>query len=106
MRSDYAARGVYDLAGLRRSGLEPLDDVAVAALRHEADVLAVRLVGHFQAELESDLPHFALGLVAQGKAQHGELRGSGRKQKIALVARKIDGAVKLRSVTAHDAADI
>jgi hypothetical protein len=37
---------VHDLAGIRRAGAQLLDHGGIIAVRHEADVLAVGLVGH------------------------------------------------------------
>src|SRR5438034_736084 len=41
---------IDDIAGLGGAGFEPLDDIRVAARRHETDVLAVVLVGDCKAE--------------------------------------------------------
>src|SRR4051794_3827941 len=48
--AERAAVGVDDLARLGRVGAEAGDEVAVVALRDEADVLALGLVGERQAE--------------------------------------------------------
>ena len=50
---EHAAVEIDDLARLRGARLQPLDDVGVAAGRHEADVLAVVLVGDRKAELRA-----------------------------------------------------
>ncbi len=47
MPADDAAVEIDDVAGLDRAGLQAPDDVGVAPGRHEADVLAVLLVGDF-----------------------------------------------------------
>ena len=48
--AEHLAVEIDDVAGRRRAGLQPLDHVGVAAGRHEADVLAVVLVGDREAE--------------------------------------------------------
>ncbi len=65
--AEHAAVEMDDLAGLRGAGPQPLDDVAVAPLRHEADVLAVGLVGDREAELAGERAR--LVLVAARRAE-------------------------------------
>ena len=85
---------IDDIAGLGGAGFEPLDDVRVAARRHETDVLAVVLVGDRKAETAGKLPRLPLCLVAQRKPQHLELLARGGKQEIALVALFLAGAIE------------
>ena len=91
---------IDDVAGLHGAGIELLDNARVIAVRHETDVLAVRLVGNNQPEFNSDLAHIALGHAAQRKAHEIQLLARGAKKKVALVARRIGGDVQFRAVHA------
>src|SRR5437763_12951783 len=64
---------IDNIAGLGGAGLEPLDDVRVAAPRHEKDVLAVVLDSDRKAETAGKLPRLPLCLDAHRKPQHLEL---------------------------------
>ena len=83
---EHFAREVDDVAGLGGAGLEPLDHLGVTAGRHEADVLAVVLVGDRQAEAAGQFAGLGLAALAERKAQQLELLARGREQEIALVA--------------------
>ena len=77
-------------------------------MRHEADVLAVGLVGDSEPELARDAAHLLLGHVAERKAQEVELRLRGGEEEVALVAVEIDAADKApaarrRRASAHSA---
>ena len=98
---------MHDVARLGGAGTQPLDHLGIAPGRHEADVLAVRLVRHRQPVARRERPRRGLRREpAQGEAQVGELRRRGREQEVALVARRVGGAVQLGSPPAIDAADI
>ena len=56
--------------GVGSAGPQPLDHLGIMAGRHEADVLAVMLVGDRKAEATRQLARFRLGAVAERKAQH------------------------------------
>ena len=100
MPADDAAFEIDDVAGLDRAGPEAADDVGVAPGRHEADVLAVLLVGDFEAEAPRQFAGLRLGHVAKGKAQIIELLARSREQEIALVAIGVRGAhQRARSVS-------
>ena len=88
---------VHDLARLQRAGAQPRDDVVVAAVRHEADVLAVRLRRHRQGEPRGFPPHPVLGHAAQRKTQEIELLAGRREQEIALVLAGVGGPMQLRA---------
>ena len=88
---------MHDVAGLRCSGLQALDDARVPPLRNEADVLAVRLVRYRQIEIASQGAHFALGHGAQRKHQRGKLRARRGKQEVALVAIAVAGPIEFGS---------
>ena len=92
MPADDVAVEIDDVAGLDRARLQAADDVGVAPGRHEADVLAVLLVGDFEAEAPRQFARLRLGHVAERKAQKIELLARGREQEIALVAIGIRGA--------------
>src|SRR5262249_5395257 len=100
MSAQHAAVEMDDVARLGRAGLEPLDHLGVAARRHEADVLAVVLVGDREAEPARQLARLRLGLVAEREAQHLELIARGGKEEIALIAlllaRTIERAAAIR----------
>src|SRR6202012_710868 len=68
MLTQYVAVEIDDLAGRKRIRLQAADDVGVAARRHEADVLAVMLVGDRQAKTPRQLAHLRLGHVAERKS--------------------------------------
>ena len=95
-----------DLAALVRIRAQLAHDLGIIAIGHEADVLAVRLQRYRQAQFRRNLAHLALGQPAQRKAQIIELRLSRGKQEVALVARRVGGAVQLCSCRALDPADI
>ena len=80
----------------RRARLQPLDDVGVAPARHEADVLAVFLVGDRKAELARELARLRLGQVAERKAHVAQLLARGGEQEIALVAIVVARAIAAR----------
>ena len=98
MPAEHAAVEVDDLAGLHRSGPQPLDDVGIAPGRHEADVLAVLLVGDRAARSAAPVrASRALVMSPSGKRRQIELLARGGKQEIALVALGIARAVKQRA---------
>src|SRR5262245_19552446 len=92
--AEYPDFKIDDIAGLGSAGLETLYHLCVAAGWHEADVLAVVLVGDRKAEAARQLPSLRLGLVAEGEAQHLKLLARGGKQEIALIALFLTGPVK------------
>src|SRR5262249_30453606 len=94
MPAQHAAVEIDDLARLGRARLEPLDHLGVAARRHEADVLAVVLVGDREAVPARKLPRLGLGLVAEREAQHLELLARGGKEEIALIALLLARAIE------------
>ena len=62
--------------------------------RHEADVLAVLLVGDRKAEAARQLARLRLGAIAEREAQQVELRARGGEQEIALVALGLARAIE------------
>ncbi len=91
--------------GAAAPGLQPLDHVGVAPGRHEADVLAVLLVGDREAELARELAHARLRQAAEREAQHVELLARGGEQEIALVAVGLVRAVERVAAVGEAAAD-
>ena len=83
---EHLAGAIDDVARLGRARLEPLDHLGVAAGRHEADVLAVVLVGDRQAEAAREFAGLGLAALAERKPQQIELLARGGEQEIALVA--------------------
>jgi len=92
MPADDVAAEIDDIAGLDRTGLQPADDVGVASGRHEADILAVLLVGDFKLKTPRQFAHLGLAHVAERKAQIIELLARGCEQEITLVAIAVGGA--------------
>ena len=74
------------VAGFGRARLEALDHIDVMPGRHEADVLAVVLVGDRQTEFARKLARLRLAALAEREAQNIELLARGAEQEIALVA--------------------
>ena len=105
-RPTHAARHVDDLARLDRLGPQLLHDRGIVAVRHEADVLAVGLVGDRQVEALGQRARLALGQVAEREAQEVELLVRRAEQEVALVARRIGAAMQLGPRLAHHAPDI
>ena len=65
--AEHPAVEIDDVAGLGRARPQPLDDVGVAAGRHEADVLAVVLVGDRKPERRASSRVSALVSSPSGK---------------------------------------
>src|SRR3546814_8335571 len=65
MPAEHAPVDMDDLAAKRRVRLHLVDDVRIAALRHEADVLAVGLLGHHKAHILGKRPHLPLRHAAE-----------------------------------------
>ena len=98
MAAQHPAVLVHDIARLGGAGAEPFDHAGIAAGGHEADVLAVRLVGHGEAQPLRVRPHALLRHVAKGKAQEFELLWRGGEEEVALIPGVIDRAVELGSL--------
>ena len=106
MAAENAPRAVDDVAGPGCLGAQPANRAGVVAVRHETDVLAVGLGGDGEAEALAVPADLVLGHVTERKAQVAELLGRGGEQEIALVARRVDGAVQLGPIGALDAANV
>ena len=86
MPTQHAASLVDDLAAaLARLGTDLLDDVHVASLRHEADLLTLGLVGGSQAEGAGTGAHLAFRQLAQRKPGGLELALVELEEEVALV---------------------
>ena len=94
---------VDDLARFGGLGPELLHHRGVVAIGHEADVLAVGLVGDGELVALGQRARLALGHVAERKAQEVELLGRRAEQEVALVARRIGAAMQLGPRLAHQA---
>src|SRR5690242_20526643 len=92
--TEHAAIDVDDVSRFRRAGLQALDNIRVMPLRHEADVLAVALVGDGEAESARMLTHLRLREIAERKAQQVELLARRSEQEVALVALLVARAEK------------
>src|SRR4029453_13082470 len=86
-----------DVAGLGGARPQPLDHLGIAAGRHEADVLAVVLVGNRQAKAAGEVPGLRLAALAKREAENVELLAGGGEQEVALVALGIARAVERAS---------
>lgn len=100
MAAQHAAIHMDDIAGLGGTGAQPLDHLRVPARGHEADVLAVRLVGDVEPEFARERARLVLRHTAQGEAQEGELFGRRVEQEIALVALLVGRAMQLPAMRA------
>src|SRR5579871_6930690 len=99
MLAEHAAAEIDDLARAGGARPQPLDHFRIVAARHEADVLAVLLVGDRQTEAARQLAGLGLGAITQRKAQKLQLCARGAEQKIALVALGLAGAIKCPAAT-------
>ncbi len=101
-----SARAVDDLARLLRFRPQAGDEPGIAARGHEADVLAVGLLGHPEAEAAGGGAGLGLRLRTQGEAQVGELRAGRGEEEVALVLGRLGRAVELGPGGTHHAAGI
>src|SRR5688572_22131992 len=91
MTAENPAVDMNNLAGPDRIGLEALDQLAVATLRDEADILTVGLVGDHKTEVAGQDSRFRLVALAERKTQHGELVRRRRVEEVALVTIGVGG---------------
>ena len=104
--ADHIAVEIDNLTGLTGFGTQTFDHRSVFPVRHKTDVLAVGLLGDVELEPTRVLAHIILRQLPQGKTQKRELFCRGRKQEVALVACRINGAVQLGTFRAIDPANI
>ena len=83
-----------DVAGNGSARHQPLDHLRVMSRRHEADVLAVGLLGIRQAKLTRQFAHPRFRHASQREPQARELRARCREQEVALVALGVGRPVK------------
>jgi hypothetical protein len=100
MTAQHATVDMHDLARLSGIRLQPVDNRRVAAGRHEADVLTVRLVRNDEAEFLGDRAHGGLCQTAERKAEIIELLLRGRIEKVALIAIGIVRAIHRAAIGA------
>ena len=77
--AEHAAGEIDDVARLGGARPQAFDHLGIAAGRHEADVLAVVLVGDRKPEAARELPRLGLGALAEREAQQLELLARGRE---------------------------
>ena len=95
MAAEHAAVDMDDVARFRRARQQPLDHVAVVAGGHEADVLAVGLVGDRRGQTRGRArAPAAFGRPPSGKRSIASCSRRRGEQEIALVAVGIGGAVE------------
>src|SRR6476659_7537777 len=87
------AGGIPDRA---RPGLDavPFEERGVIAVRHEADLVAVRLVGHLKPERTGMRAHRLLVQRTDGKARVSELVLREREQEVRLILRLVQAALE------------
>ena len=96
-----------DLAGLGRPGAQLLDHRGIVSARHEADILAVRLLRDGEPVARRERPGLGLGgKPAEREAQIGELLPRGREEEVALVPAGVGRTVQLRPPRPVQAPDI
>ena len=107
MLAQHASLQIDDLARIGGTGAQLFDHAGIIAIRDEADVLTVGLVGDGEAEFRRQRPGLGLaGKPAQRKAQEIQLLGRGREQEIALVTGRIGRHMQLCALFAVKSADI
>jgi len=89
--AEHAAADIDDGAGTERAGVAPPEEAAVIAVGHEADLLAVGLVGRDEPESARVIAHLGLGELAHREARGRELRLGERPQEVALILAAIAG---------------
>ena len=107
MRAEDAPVRMDDLARFRRAGAQLFDHGRIVAVRDEADVLTVGLVGDRQPVFRGKGAGFGLGgQMTQREAQVVELFRRGREQEVGLIAGRVSGAVKLRPARSRAPLDV
>lgn len=98
--AEHAAIDMDDVASLGSVRPQALHDVGIAACGNKADILAVGLFCNRQSKLTGESTNVGLLQMTQGEPQEAELLAGRGKEKVALVALGIGGAVKLGAVRA------
>src|SRR5436309_9014174 len=95
MAADLVSRAVDDAAGPKRvvPGV-PRDETRRIAVRDEADVHALRLVGDREIQPRRLRPHLGLGQLADREERAPELRLPEHEEEVGLILRRIDGRVE------------
>ncbi len=75
MAAEHAAVDMDDVARLGRARAQALDHLRIAPGRHEADVLAVGLIGDRQPEIARELTRRLLGRSPSGKRKKASCSG-------------------------------
>ena len=97
--AEHTAIEVDDFARTGSARPQPLDDVGIMSGRHEADVLAVLLVGNRQAKTPCQITRLRFSAVTERKAQQIELRSRRGEQEIALIAFCFTRAIQRAAAT-------
>src|SRR3984957_7456749 len=92
--AEHAAVEMDDVPGAGGPRPQTLDHFGVMPGRHEANILAVLLVGDRQTEMPRQFARLRLGAVAERKAKQIELRPRRAEQKITLIALGLTRAIK------------
>ena len=103
MAAEHPPVQMHDVARLGGFRPQPLHHRRIFPVRHEADVLAVRLGRHLQPQPLGNRPRLVLRQAAKGKAQELKLLRRGGEHEVALVAAVIHRPVQLRPARALEA---
>src|SRR5579862_7380682 len=103
MMAQHPAVEVDDFARRRGARAQSLDDVRIMPARHEADVLAVLLVGDRKAEPARQFAGIRFAAIAERETQQIELPARGGEQEIALIALGFAGAIKRAAAAGQSA---
>ena len=94
MLSENISLFIHEVSGLRRLTGELLHYLGIIAVRHEADVLAVRLMSVHKTVLFCHLPCFSLGELSQREQGMSQQFLSEIIENVALIFRIIEGTLK------------
>src|SRR6266513_1605442 len=83
---------VHDRARTEDRGVAPPQEASVVIVRHEADLLALRLVGRNETEPARVGPHLGLGQLADGETRGGELHLREGPEKVRLILLRVSRA--------------
>src|SRR5690606_18691845 len=101
--AQYLAREVDDIAGVAGLGAQAFDDAGLVAAGRDADVHALRLCRHREAQSLGVGAGFGFGHAAERETQELKLFARGGEQEIALVLAGVGGAVQFGAAVARDA---
>src|SRR5438067_3401596 len=104
--AQHATASIDDIARLAGFRAQLLNERRIRALRHEAEVLTIRLFGYRRRELAREPAGLVLQQSTERKAQEIEFLARRAIKEIALIARGIAGAVQFRPVRSDYSANV